>query len=139
MSQLIQIKYVGKKPFAFDNIANSGKGWNGPGDVQEVTAPQAKLLLKYADQWALANPGDAALFSAPVTVKVVDEAGEKVVIDTDALTKPLEKMTKPELVAYAFNRWGKELDASEGKKLLLDQVEEFERDLPPKVGVPVAQ
>lgn len=139
MSQLIQIQYVGKKPFAFDNIANSGKGWQGLGDVQEVSIGQAKLLLKYPDQWALLNSQDADLLGLPVLINVLNEAGETEAVNTDGLTKPLEKMTKLELVAYALHRWGKELNAVDNKKLLLDQVEEFERDLPPKPGVPVAQ
>lgn len=139
MSLLIQLKYVGKKPFAFDNIANSGKGWQGPGDVQEVSPGQAKLLLKHPDQWALCNPPDAPLLGIPVLLDVVNEDGDLEAVNTDALTKPVERMTKPELVAYALHRWGKDLDATDGKKLLLDQVEEFERDLPPKVGVPSAQ
>ena len=60
MSNLVPVVYVGNKPHAFDNIAHSGKSWQGKGDVQEVTDAQAKLLLKYPDQWALANEADRA-------------------------------------------------------------------------------
>ena len=139
MNQFIPIIYVGKKPFSFDNVSSSGKSWQGYGDVQEVTPPQAKLLLQHPGQWALADSADADLFDAPVTVSVTNSDGETEAVNVDALTKPLEKMTKPELMAYALNRFGKTLDASTAKKQLLDQVQEFEHDLAPKVGVPAAQ
>lgn len=51
---LVGVIYVGKKPTAHDNVAGSGKVWNGNGDVQEVTELQAATLTKYRDQWAYA-------------------------------------------------------------------------------------
>ena len=47
----MKIEYIGKKPFAVDNVAKSGKTWDGPGDIQEVTDEQGKILLKYPDQF----------------------------------------------------------------------------------------
>ena len=76
MSNLVQVVYVGNKPHAFDNVAHSGKCWAGKGDVQEVTDAQAKLLLKYPDQWALANEADRAAVEAPVSIQGKDEASE---------------------------------------------------------------
>lgn len=135
MANLIAVRYVGNKPAAYDNVARSGVTWNGFGDVQHVTDAQAKVLLKYPDQWTLANQDDAATVATPVSIQVTDEAGDQVSIDPDALTKPLEHMSKPELKAYAFNKWGKELDARKSTKALIDQIEEFERDLDVVVGV----
>lgn len=127
---LIPIVYIGNKTIAFDNVAHSRKSWNGNGDIQEVTAAQAKLLLKHPKIWALARPEDAKEVEKPVEVEVKDEDGESVKVDTDDLRKPLEKMSKPELIAFAYTRWGKHLDARRSTKLLIDQIEEMQRGEP---------
>lgn len=129
MSNLVPVVYVGNKPHAFDNIAHSGKSWQGKGDVQEVTDAQAKLLLKYPDQWALANEADRAAVEAPVSIQSTDEAGEAVTIDPDDLKKPLEKMNKAELSALAKQSWDKELDMAMTKKAMIDQIEEWQHEL----------
>lgn len=129
MSNLVQVVYVGNKPHAFDNIAHSGKSWQGKGDVQEVTDAQAKLLLKYPDQWALANEADRATVEAPVSIQSQDENGEAVTIDLDDLKKPLEKMNKAELAAMAKQSWDKELDPAMTKKAMIDQIEEWQHEL----------
>lgn len=56
-----QIKYIGKKEFFPDFIAQSGKSWNGYGDVQEVTDDQAKKLLVHDDEFAEQAAHDALL------------------------------------------------------------------------------
>jgi hypothetical protein len=129
MSNLVPVVYVGNKPHAFDNIAHSGKSWQGKGDVQEVTDAQAKLLLKYPDQWALANEADRAAVEAPVSIEGKDENGESVTIDPDDLKKPLEKMNKAELAALAKQSWDKELDPAMTKKAMIDQIEEWQHEL----------
>ena len=129
MSNLVPVVYVGNKPHAFDNIAHSGKSWQGKGDVQEVTDAQAKLLLKYPDQWALANEADRATVDAPVSIQSQDENGEAVTIDPDDLKKPLEKMNKAELSALAKQSWDKELDPAMTKKAMIDQIEEWQHEL----------
>ena len=129
MSNLVPVVYVGNKPHAFDNIAHSGKSWQGKGDVQEVTDAQAKLLLKYPDQWALANESDRATVDAPVSIQSQDENGEAVTIDPDDLKKPLEKMNKAELAALAKQSWDKELDPAMTKKAMIDQIEEWQHEL----------
>ena len=129
MSNLVPVVYVGNKPHAFDNIAHSGKSWQGKGDVQEVTDAQAKLLLKYPDQWALANEADRAAVEAPVSIEGKDENGETVTIDPDDLKKPLEKMNKAELAALAKQSWDKELDPAMTKKAMIDQIEEWQHEL----------
>lgn len=129
MSNLVPVIYVGNKPHAFDNIAHSGKSWQGKGDVQEVTDAQAKLLLKYPDQWALANEVDRAAVEAPVSIEGKDENGEAVTIDPDDLKKPLEKMNKAELSALAKQSWDKELDPAMTKKAMIDQIEEWQHEL----------
>lgn len=129
MSNLVPVVYVGNKPHAFDNIAHSGKSWQGKGDVQEVTDAQAKLLLKYTDQWALANEADRAAVEAPVSIEGKNEDGEAVAIDPDDLKKPLEKMNKAELSALAKQSWDKELDQAMTKKAMIDQIEEWQHEL----------
>lgn len=132
--RLIAVRYVGKKPSAYDSVARSGVVWNGPGDVQQVTDAQAKLLTRYPDQWQLADPADEAAVAAPVSITVVDEDGDHVAIDPDQFKKPLERMSKAELIALAKDRWGKTLDARRSSKHLIDQIEEFQRDLDITVG-----
>lgn len=134
MTALIALVYVGNKPAAYDNIARSGKTWNGPGDIQEVTEVQARQLLKFPDQWALFDPNDKAVVEHTESIKVVDEDGDQVVIDPDSFKKPIEKMTKAEMVAYAADRWGKHLEVTMAKKMMIDQIEEWERDLDVKIG-----
>lgn len=132
MENVIEIKYVGKKPSAFDNVAGSRKCWNGQGDVQEVTPRQAKTLLKYPDQWQLVNPDDAD--SLGVTfVAGKDEDGNKTSVQESELKKPIEKMKKDEIVAYALDKWGKELDPALPKAQMVDQCEEWENTLQPLV------
>lgn len=135
MTQLVPVVYVGNKPAAYDNIARSGKTWNGKGDIQEVTEPQAKLLMKFPDQWQLASADDLARVEHTEAIKVTDEDGDNVVIDPAAFKKPVEQMTKAELVAYAQDKWGKALNVNMAKKQLIDLIEEFERDLDTTVGV----
>lgn len=129
MSKLIPVVYVGRKPIAFDNVSGSGKTWQGKGDVQEVTDVQARILTKYPDQWELVNKADAAIVARPQSLQVTDGDGNDVAVDPDDLKKPLERMTRPELKAYAFNRWGKNLDARQPTKLMIDQIEEWEKEL----------
>jgi len=129
MSNLVPIVYVGNKPHAFDNIAHSGKSWKGYGDVQEVTVSQAKLLLKHPDQWALANEAYRAAVEATVSIESKDEYGDTVTIYQDDLKKPLEKMSKAELVALAKQSFDKELEPAMSKKTMIDQIEEWQNEL----------
>lgn len=125
----MKIVYVGNKQCAFDNVARSGKCWNGKGDVQEVTDDQARLLLKYPDQWALADKADRAAVSAPVSIEGEDEDGKAVTLDPDDLKKPLEKMSKVELMAFAKQSWGKRLEPLSSRKAMIDQIEEWQREI----------
>lgn len=131
MQRLVPVKYVGNKPVAFDNITRSGKSWAGKGDVQEVTDAQARELIKYTDQWQLVDPDDAELVNAPVSITVNDENGDEHVVDPDALKKPLEQMVRVELIAYAMQAFGKELDPKATKKTMIDQIEEMKAGLDP--------
>jgi hypothetical protein len=45
-------------------------------------------------------------------------------------------LSKSELSAYALNKWGKDLSANKNRKDMIDQIEEWERDLDVIVGVP---
>lgn len=127
MDNLIPILYVGKKPWTRDNVAGSGKAWNGPGDVQEVTANQAKVLLKYPDQWGLANEADVANVSGPVTVTVTNpQSGETEEIPASVLAKPLETMTKAELTAFGASI-NLSLAPALSKKAMIDAIEEAQK------------
>lgn len=129
---MIRIMYVGKKPIAYDNVAGTGKCWEGLGTVHPVTEQQAKVLLKYPDQWALFDERDEQAVSAPSTVSVTNEKGEQLEVTEKALAKPMEHMNKGELVALAKTKFNKDLDPNKSKKFLIDTIEEFERDLEPR-------
>lgn len=49
----VPVEYVGKKPFAVDNVAGSGKVWAGKGDVQMVSEDKALKLANFPDQWKI--------------------------------------------------------------------------------------
>jgi dienelactone hydrolase len=133
---MVKIKYVGRKPFAFDNVAHSGKCWQGHGDIQEVTEVQAKTLTKFADQWVLADEADVAAVMGPVMMAIEDEDGDTVAVDVAALSKPLEQMTKAELKAYAKHYFNEDIDARKSTKHLIDLIEEFRHDKDVVVGNP---
>ena len=135
MAKLVSLVYVGNKRAAYDNIARSGVTWNGKGDVQQVTEAQAKLLCKFEDQWQPVTAADKQAVEAQASISVVDEDGDTVLIDPQAFNRPLERMSKPELKAYAFNKWGKDLDARKSSKAMIDQIEEWDRDLDITIGV----
>lgn len=128
----VKIVYVGKKPTATDNVARSGKTWMGNGDVQEVTLPQANILLKYPDQWAMAPDqekpdGDGGDDSNP--------GGDGNTVDhnpggDDDMNKItiVEKMTKDELVKFAKETFDVDLPDSFTKKQLLDEVERLKEE-----------
>ena len=81
MATYVSLRYIGKKPSAVDNIAHSRVTWDGYGDTQMVTDAQAKMLLKFPDQWELDNPEDQAIVDAPQSIVAIDEDGDPVVID----------------------------------------------------------
>lgn len=124
----VPIVYVGKKPFAVDNVAGSGKAWNGNGDVQTVTPAQAKVLIRFSDQWMLANSKTAASVESSGVVEVMLD-GEVIDVDVDAISRSLDKLSKPELLAIAKAKIGKEFSPSLSKKVLLDEIRKSADDL----------
>lgn len=128
----VPIVYVGKKPFAVDNVAGSGKAWNGNGDVQTVTPAQAKVLIRFSDQWKLANGKTASSVESSVESSGVVEVmldGEVIDVDVDAISRSLDKLSKPELLAIAKAKIGKEFSPSLSKKVLLDEIRKSADDL----------
>jgi hypothetical protein len=124
-----KLTYVGKKPSAIDNITGSRVVWNGHGDVQEVTDAQARSLLKFPDQWELTDfDADSAALEAPLTHAVAGLDGVVDQVPDEDLKKPIDKMTKPELIALGLSKFKKKLDPSWSKKNLLDAIEELQRN-----------
>lgn len=123
---LVQVKYVGRKPSAHDNVAGSGKTWEGHGDVQEVTPLQARTLIRYADQWELVEAEQTEAVKDLRTIIVVeDEDGKQIEVDAASLTMPVERMAKYMLVALAKHTFKKDLSIKLTKKVMLDQIEEW--------------
>lgn len=119
----VKIVYVGKKPTATDNVARSGKTWMGNGDIQEVTLPQAKILLKYPDQWAMAPDqekpeGGGGDGSSP---------GDDNDPNKDSNTG-VEKMTKDELIKFSKDTFNVDLPNTFTKKQLIDEVERLKAE-----------
>lgn len=128
---MIGIKYVGRKPFCFDRVAHSGKTWNGNGDVQDVTVAQARRLLKHPDEFALSNEADAVNLDHVVAIMTTDEDGKDVTVEESDLKKPLERMSRAELKVYAKVTFNKDLAATQSRKLMLDQIEEWQQTVNP--------
>ena len=112
---LVPVVYVGKKPQAFDNMARTGKVWKGAGDVQYVRADQARILMRFPDQWAMAE-GSGAIPDATADV------------GADPSQKPAEHMTKDELIALARARYGKKLDRRLSVRTMIDQMQDWEEN-----------
>lgn len=125
----IKIVYVGNKPTSHDNVARSGAIWNGKGDIQEVTEDQAKILLKYPDQWALADETEQDPTDNKTYIEVSDENGDLVKIDVEELTGSMEKMTKIQMIALIKMKWNKELPHTLTKKELMGEAEILEAEL----------
>ena len=121
---VVGIVYVGKKPFAVDNVAGSGKFWEGNGCVREVTVAQAKTLLNYPDQWALADESEQEVIDEKESITVIDEDGDSLEISPESLNKPVEKMNKSQLVALAKSL-GKELGMNVSRKEMIGLVEDW--------------
>ncbi len=118
---MAKVKYVGVKEVAIDLWYGSAKNWQGAGDVQEVTEQQAKRLCSHVGEFERVEE---------VVVEGDDskqpEQSSDPELDADALAaKPIEKMTKDELEAYARAAFGKELDKRHSRKVLVDEVQSF--------------
>ena len=125
----LKIVYVGNKLMSHDNVTRSGAIWNGKGDIQEVTEDQAKILLKYPDQWALADANDDDPTDNKILIDVFDENGNLVNIDTAELTGSMEKMTKIQMIALIKMKWNKELPHTLTKKELMGEAETLEAEI----------
>ncbi|MEJ0004365.1 MAG: hypothetical protein WDN30_14055 [Pararobbsia sp.] len=123
---MIEIRYVGRKPWAVDNVAHTGTIWCALNDVQAVPPGAARRLLKHPDQWELANPEDEALLAVAIHT-TTDKDGKQIEVDEADLKKPLEKMTRAELKVYAKTHFNREVNASQPRTVLLDLVDELER------------
>lgn len=83
-----QIKYIGKKDFFPDFIAQSGKSWSGYGDVQEVTDDQAKKLLVHDDEFAEQGAHDA-LLSAEQAANITQITGQTNTPQPEVASEPV--------------------------------------------------
>jgi hypothetical protein len=86
----VKVKYVGRKPVKFDNVAGTNTVWNGPGDVQEVTPEVWTKLSKHEGVWELdgqepAKPQDSKPPQGEPKYVLVAEGRPDVVLDTMSL------------------------------------------------------
>lgn len=107
---LVPIRYVGSKPRRTDSVARTGLVW-GPGEVHEVPAHAAQLLLRHPDVWAIEGGGRApAVFEEPET----DEEREAIELaEMPRVGLPnITTMTRAALANLALSRFGIALDAA---------------------------
>lgn len=126
---MIELRYIGRKPWAVDPVGGSSAIWNGNGDVQPVPLKSARKILKHPDEWELANPDDAHRLEVNTTHVTLDEEGKLTEVDDADLKKPLEKMTRAELKVYAKITFDRDIPATMAKSNMIDTIEEFEKDL----------
>lgn len=68
--EMVEVRYVGKRPMRKDNIADTGTIWFGENDVQEVPANAAILLCAFPTVWQMA---DKHVIERPVSPAEEDE------------------------------------------------------------------
>lgn len=56
---VVEIAYVGNKPYKEDNICKTGAVWFGHGDVQKIERKYVPMLLKHPDVWMLKTEFEA--------------------------------------------------------------------------------
>lgn len=96
----VSIKYIGRKPLKQDNVADTGLVW-APGEVLQVAAGKAKLLLRFPDVWEQVDgaplepaPRDPRQLSNPtlsqpeLTIKPVGVESEKAMLMGDQAAPP---------------------------------------------------
>jgi hypothetical protein len=129
--EMAEVKYIGKKQTAVDNVAGSRVTWNGFGDVQTVTDRQARILVGYPDQWQLADESESIHVKKEPVTAFINPAGDRVEIPESSLKKALEHMDSDELRAYALEHYSKSFGPRVSRKSLMDQVEELQRGMEP--------
>ena len=123
---MVDVMYVGRKPFAVDNVAGSGQTWTGNGDVKPVTEDEALVLEGFPDQWQRApKTGE------PPTPAQVD-ANAKAFFAKDgkataALKRPPRDRTLAELQKDAKRKYGAILK-SKSLKGALEELAALEED-----------
>lgn len=132
---MIEIIYVGRKKNAIDNVSGSGKVWTGKGDVQGVTERQARILLKYPDQWELTKDSDKPAMQKEQITRFLDPAGERIEVAEAELKAPMEKMSANQLRAYAITTFNKTFGPNYSRKRLIDEIEEMAKGMDPMVRV----
>lgn len=110
-----KVMYVGKKPFTVDNVAGTGKSWEGRGSVQAVTEDQARILLSHPDQWW---PAGKLPTSEEVDAKTVAFFSGTKIPEGAALPKDVKEMSLAELKAHAKKIYGEKLRARTVKAAL---------------------
>lgn len=122
---LVKIVYVGKKPYATDNVAHSGKSWNGRGDVQEVTLRQASMLCRFPDQWQVVDgkplPDEKSIEQKLAQLTPPKPGGVGVA------GKRLDDMDERELADHALYYYEVTLDPKLGREEMLDRINEAVR------------
>lgn len=106
----VPLRYVGKKASGeTDHLYGTGITWDKPGDVKDVPADKAPLLLNHPDVWRDARVS-AAKKTDPIEPKEPESKRiheEEIIPDVAA---KVHLMDKTGLVAYALTQFGERLD-----------------------------
>jgi hypothetical protein len=113
---MVAIVYVGAKAWTHDNVGRSGVQWHGKGDIQNVPAGAAKRLLRFPDQWAIAD-------GSPLPdAKTIEARLLEVAKNLHAPKEP-EQMNEDELADYASKQHGIDFPPGTARDEMLFQVE----------------
>ena len=123
---MVDVMYVGRKPFAVDNVAGSGQVWNGRGDVKPVTEDEAHILTGFPDQWAIKATNGKVPTEAEVDacVKAFYAAGGRL---GEPRKEPIDR-TLAELQKEAKRKYGAILKAKTVKAALAELAELEDQD-----------
>lgn len=122
-SQQVNVMYVGRKPFAVDNVAHSGQTWEGRGDLKPVSPKQARLLLNHPSQWWLEGPLPSL---EEVDARVTEFFAGRFIPDEVTLPTSVEDMDADELRAYAQAEYGQTLPARMDERALREEIAALE-------------
>ncbi|HQR20117.1 MAG TPA: hypothetical protein PKV98_04585 [Burkholderiaceae bacterium] len=112
---MVAIVYVGPKAWTVDSVARTGVQWHGRGDVQLVPAAAAKRLLRFPDQWAIAD-------GSPLPDAKTIEQRLAELQPPEAAKEP-EQMNEDELIDYAHKHHAIEFTPDTPREEMLYQIE----------------
>lgn len=122
-TELVPVKYVGRKPSWADHLYGTGLGFV-QGQVRSMPGEKARQFLRHADMFQVAGadelvPDEKADEATDDTAQILAETAAKRDDETEALSRILDikqqvsMMDKDALKDFAFRNWSQKLDKRE--------------------------